>query len=86
MQEGLYKVLSWNGKDGVLTNEEGVFHTVTLYDLSEGLNRKLIVGETVSIKLVVEGVRMEDDKSRFVSHLRIKEWARLKAQEGREPK
>lgn len=53
MKEGLYKVATWNGKDGTLIDEQGGFETITKEELSPACNGRLVVGDQIRIKLQV---------------------------------
>ena len=53
MKEGLYRVATWNGKDGTLIDEQGGFETITKEELAPVCNGRLVVGDQVRIKLQV---------------------------------
>lgn len=64
MREGFYQVLSWNGKDGVITNDEGEFETLTLADLTPEFRGRLILEEKIKIKLVPSLIEKQSDDQR----------------------
>lgn len=67
LKEGTYKVISWNGKDGYMVDENDEMIVLSKSELPDNFNGRLVPGERIQFKMtptLVNRQGTEDERER----------------------